>query len=173
MTINIKKPCADCPLVGSGEGVLDIFDKRLLPMCKDGVDRALGCKHPWRVANVRFGGEPNTPQRMILSQLVELRGLDPMTYGLEPSEKSPETPGLEDDVLEQEFKGIIEDDHKLEVIRTIADELTIVFMSQGSEEDVIRHIEETMTEYASDPDIPTEWVDEALKVAQTRMLKNY
>lgn len=86
MRTNIKKPCSDCPLfVGSGENLHDIYDKRLLPMCMDGIDRALGCKHPWRVANARFGGEPNTPQRMVLSQLVEVRGKNPEDYGLEPT----------------------------------------------------------------------------------------
>lgn len=82
--IDIELPCPDCPLNKSGN-ILDIYDNHLLPMAMDGLERALGCRHPWRVANLRFKGRPNTPQSEVLSRLVELRGKRPEDYGLAPT----------------------------------------------------------------------------------------
>lgn len=85
--MKIQEPCKDCPLyVGSGESVEDIYDKRLLPMAKDGLERALGCKHPWRVAFKRFDGEIDSSAEDVLGTLVTIRGKDPADYGLKSSD---------------------------------------------------------------------------------------
>jgi hypothetical protein len=60
-------------------------------------------------------------------------------------------------------------DHRLEVIETIVNELMIAFMATGPDSETPEQIESIMSEFASDPDIPTEWVDEALKIAQARV----
>lgn len=52
-------------------------------MAKDGLERACGCKHPWRVAFLRVGPEPNKPQVAILATLIRMRGKKPSSYGLD------------------------------------------------------------------------------------------
>jgi hypothetical protein len=102
---------------------------------------------------------------MVLSQLVEVRGKNPVDYGLEPTQDPPIPSGW----IDTELIGIVEDDHRLEVIETIVNELMIAFMATGPDSETPEQIESIMSEFASDPDIPTEWVDEALKIAQARV----
>lgn len=143
--LNIKPPCKDCPLyVESGESIEDIYDRRLLPMARDGVERALACRHPWRVANVRFNGNPNLPQREVLSRLVEIRHKDPSEYGLAPS-----------------MESAARESYAKEAQRADALRLMIDGLSELPADDP-EALEELLAEFYGRDDFESDWVDEAL-----------
>lgn len=151
--LGIRQPCDDCPLIATGEEPRHIWESRLILVDPEKLE---GCRHPWRVAKLALGDNPNTPQRQIMAQLVEMRGKQPTEYGLPPVEQS----------VNSEREQFVSEEQKAEAVRIMTEMLIELLLQDLPVEDVISGIEELMTEFCSRPDFNPAWAAEALLEAQ-------
>lgn len=122
-----------------------MYDKYLLPMARDSVERAIACKHPWRVANQRFSGKLNTPQREVLATLISLRGKQSHDYIV----------GAPDTNLQQP-KAIISTERKLAAMQLV------FHILDNIASDDVASLDKAMSELYSREDLDSFVLDAAL-----------